>query len=196
MANHEHKNYADALDVYMALSRTKDGQPARCLRVVAKYPEDLALLEHRVKLLGGKWRIHKTVNKRDTEKARVWLLHKLIDFPDGRGFVDSLWRTALLQPECIYGEKKFMLDVDTKDTDKLNTFLNCLFSSKGVLLEKVETENGWHVITKPFDTREVCKLSYVELQRDGYIYVKTVYNDSIKEETCTLKSTTKPAMTV
>lgn len=172
MANHEIKEYSDALDIYMALSRTKDNQEARCIRVVAKNPEqDLELLECRVKLLGGKWRIHKTVNKRDTEKARIWLLKKLIDFPEGRGFVDSLWRTALLQPECVYGEKKFLLDVDTKDKDILIVIRSMIGNN---LIEEVETENGYHFITKAFDTREVCKLDYVTLQRDGYVYIKTV----------------------
>jgi hypothetical protein len=176
MANHEAKDYADCVDVYLALSRTKDGQAAKCLRVVVKDPDiDLKVLEFRAGLLGGKWRIHKTVNKRDTEKARKWLLKKLIDFPDGRGFVDSLWRTALLQQENVYGEKKFLLDVDTKEQEKLNRVIEL---SRENIIEKVETENGWHFITKPFDTREVCKLDYVGLIRDGYVYVKTINKDT------------------
>jgi hypothetical protein len=172
MANHEHKSYSDSVDIFMALSRTKDGQPTECFRVVAKDAVlDMAILELRCKHAGGKWRIHKTVNRRDTEKARIWLLHKLIDFPDGRGFVDSLWRTALLQTNCIYGEKKFMLDVDTKEEDKLCEVRELVGDH---LIEAVETENGWHFITRQHDTRKVCELDYVELQRDGYVYVKTI----------------------
>ena len=172
MSNHEQKDYADYVDVYLALSRTKDGQSARCMRIVAKDPDvDLDVLELRCELAGGKWRIHKTVNKRDTEKARKWLLKKLIDFPEGRGFIDSLWRTALLQPECIYGEKKFMFDIDTKDKDTLIVARSMLGEH---LISEVETEHGFHIITKPFDTREVLLLSDVSLQRDGYIYIKTV----------------------
>ena len=175
MANHEIKEYSDALDVYMALSRTKDKQKAHCIRVVAKNPErDLLLLETKVRLIGGKWRIHKTVNKRDTEKARKWLLHKLIDFPDGRGFVDSLWRTALLQPECVYGKKKFLLDIDTKKTDFLIELEQLIDSEGGIVSDRVETENGWHFVTNSFDTRKVCIEKDVELIRDGYLYVKTI----------------------
>jgi len=175
MANHEFKDYADAVDLYLAFSRTKDKQKAKCLRVVIKDPVlDLQMLEYKCKLLGGKWRIHKTVNKRDTEKARIWLLHKLIDFPEGRGFIDSLWRTALLQPECVYGEKKFMFDVDTKDYPSQVKFEELLGEANIAFLDRRETENGWHYITKPFDTRKVCELPYVSLQRDGYVYVKTI----------------------
>lgn len=171
MANHENKDYSDSLDIYLALSRIKDGQKAKCIRMVAKRQEDLQFLELKLKLLGGKWRIHKTVNKRDTEKARKWLLKKLIDFPEGRGFVDSLWRTALLQPENVYGEKKFLLDVDTKDKKVINQIVESIGNN---ILEKIKTENGWHFVTKPFDTREICKLKDVKLIRDGYVYIKTI----------------------
>jgi hypothetical protein len=186
MSNHEQKDYADYVDVYLALSRTKDGQPAKCMRVVAKYPDiDLAVLELRCQLAGGKWRIHKTVNARDTEKARKWLLKKLIDFPEGRGFIDSLWRTALLQPECVAGEKKFLLDIDSKDPRLLAAVEGGIAQAgfemaqktgyeRTLLLNQVETENGWHYITAPFDTRVVLSLPSVSLQRDGYVYVKTV----------------------
>jgi len=175
MSNHEAKDYADSVDVYLALSRTKDGESARCMRVVVKRPEeDLFILEQRCLYLGGKWRIHKTVNKRDTEKARKWLLKKLIDFPEGRGFIDSLWRTALLQPECIYGEKKFMLDIDSKEPLTLFKVEGAVFAAHGTIYQKVETEHGWHYITDPFDTRLVLTIPDVSLQRDGYIYIKTI----------------------
>jgi len=186
MSNHEAKDYADSVDVYLALSRTKDGEAARCMRMVVKHPEeDLFLLEQRCLYAGGKWRIHKTVNKRDTEKARKWLLKKLIDFPEGRGFVDSLWRTALLQPECIYGEKKFMLDIDSKDPLTLFKVEGAIQAAslksavetgyeRNFILEKVETAHGWHYITAPFDTRVVLTIPNVSLQRDGYVYIKTI----------------------
>jgi hypothetical protein len=176
MTNHEVKEYADAVHVYMAFSRTKDGQKHATMRQVVKDPEiDLKVLETRCLERGGIWRIHKTVNQRDTEKARLWLIHKLIDFPEGRGFVDSLWRTALLQVAHIHGEKKFMLDVDTKNPAFLETLNGILMKTIPMhLLEITETPNGYHMITPAFDTREVCKLPYVSLQRDGYVYIKTV----------------------
>lgn len=180
MSNHESKDYADSVHVYLALARTKDGMKTKCMRTVVKDPDvDLKVLELRCKLAGGIWRIHRTVNRRDTEKARKWLLKKLIDFPEGRGFIDSLWRTALLQPECVYGTKCFLLDVDTKDQDKISELVTRINTSMpstviDTILKRVETPNGWHFITMPFDTREVCNLPYVSLNRDGYTYIKTV----------------------
>jgi hypothetical protein len=119
MANHEARPRADAVDLLLAFARRKDGVPnSKCIRTVIKdYDLDLALLEAKLRVIGGTWRIHKTVNKRDTDKARKWLIHKLIDNPEYAGCVDSLWRTALLQPNCIYGEKRFLLDIDTEDNE-------------------------------------------------------------------------------
>jgi len=173
MDSHEKKDYADYVHLLMAFKRTKDKEKATSIRTIIKdYDTNLALLEYRCKLLGGEWRIHHTVNPRDTEKARKWLIHKLIDFPEGRGFIDSLWRTALLQPENIFGEKKFLLDIDTKDFDCLNHIENLL--PEGVIVKQIESPSGWHYISKPFDTRELCKLQYVTLIRDGYYFIKKV----------------------
>ena len=173
MANHEKKDYADSVHLLMAFKRTKDGEKATCMRVVIKdEPIDLALLEYKCKLLGGIWRIHKTVNARDTKKAMRYLQHKMIDFPEGAGFIDSLWRTALLQPENIYGEKNFLLDVDTENPMDLTEFGGRidLFN----VIKEIKTPKGWHFITRPFDTRDVLELPYVSLQRDGYYFVKKV----------------------
>jgi len=186
MANHEKKEYASSVHLLMGFQRTKDNEKhsGSCVRMVIRdFETDLKLLEYRLRLRGGTWRIHKTVNARDTEKARKWLIHKLIDFPDGAGFIDSLWRTALLQPECVYGEKKFLFDVDTKDEQKIEVFRDTVKKSTenqfyNFVAQIVETVNGWHYITVPFDTREVLTLPYVSLQRDGYIFIKKIGDDS------------------
>lgn len=183
MSNHETKDFQESVDVIMAFQRTKFTDKHACIRHVVKNPEnlelDIACLEAKLKVLGGEWRIHKTVNKRDVEKARKWLLKHLIDHPEKASFVDSLWRTALLQPECIYGEKRFMFDVDTNDRVDLKQFEDLLGESiklhdDFISVQRHQTPKGWHYITKPFDTRKVCELPYVTLLRDGYHYIKTV----------------------
>ena len=64
MGNHEEKLNADRVHILMAFKRTKDGQQAKCLRRVIKhtFEEDLAVLKAELQVLGGEWRIHKTVN--------------------------------------------------------------------------------------------------------------------------------------
>ena len=175
MTNHENKTRADWVHLLMAFKRGKDGEKHDCLRMVIKdEPIDLAMLELKCKMLGGSWRIHKTVNARDTAKAMKWLQHKLLDFPEGAGFIDSLWRTALLQRENIWGATRFMLDIDSKDGLDLLEVRRRLNLSNCQILEKRETPKGWHYITNPFDVRLVCELTYVELKRDGYIFIKKI----------------------
>lgn len=177
MTNHEPREKVEFVDLFLAFARPKDGEPTRkCIRTIIRdYDLDLAILEAKLRLMGGVWRIHKTVNSRDVEKARKNLLHKLIEEPEFASCVDSVWRTALLQPNCIWGTKKFMLDIDTENQEELNFIDNAiLIKSNGVILEKVKTPKGWHYITNAFDTRAVIRYKNVTLLRDGYVFVKKI----------------------
>jgi hypothetical protein len=177
MSNHESRPKLEQVDLFLAFARHKDGAigTPKCIRTIIKdYELDLKILETKLKIIERVWRIHKTVNKRDTQKARIWLIHKLIDNPEYAGCVDSMWRTALLQPNCIAGQKKFLLDIDTENNKELGIIGDTIFCSKGMIREKVKTPNGFHYITLPFDTREVLKLKNVKLLRDGYLFIKKV----------------------
>jgi hypothetical protein len=178
MGNHEERFLADSVYLLMGFKRTKDSEngSAKCIRKVIKhYEQDLEVFKAQLTILGGHWRIHKTVNARDCAKARKVLMHTLIDFPEKASYIDSLWRTALLQRECIYGEKKFMFDIDTIDVVEQEKIVDTILCEDGEILEKVITPSGGrHIVTRPFDCRAVCELPNVELLRDGYIYVCSV----------------------
>ena len=178
MGNHEIKYIADSVHLFLAFKRTKDKEngSTKCLRMVIKNEaEDLEVLKSKLKVLGGTWRIHKTVNARDVQKAKNILIKTILDYPEKASYIDSAWRTALLQRECIFGEKKFMFDVDTSDVSKQYLIDGCIKASGGRILETIKTPSGgWHIITKPFDTREVMKLGNIDLLRDGYIYVTSI----------------------
>lgn len=193
--NKEERIYKDKVHLFLGLQRpSKQGVGKKaCIRSVIKHDEeiDLKSFEARLKATGEEWRIYRTVNARDVHKAYKCFMKTMIDYPERASCIDSMWRTALLQRECK-AEKYFMLDVDTKDALKLNVidellwekFRLCshieryLFQRQEkenlLVLNKVESPNGWHIITQPFDTREICKLDNVTLLRDGYYYVKTV----------------------
>lgn len=173
--NREKRIYTPYIHIFMGLQRNSKQGNKNCIRTVIKDEElDLKILEAKLKVFGGEWRIHRTVNARDIEKARIWLIKHLLDHPENASFVDSCWRTALLQRECVYGDKKFMLDIDTKEKETLVKLENIISTLKATIINRHETPHGWHFITMPFDTREVCKLEKVTLLRDGYYYVKTV----------------------
>lgn len=174
MANHERKIEADFYNILLGIKRTKDGEKAECIRAVEKNPEDLEVFKFRCKLLGGIWRIYRTVNLRDTEKARLYVIHQLIDFPEKRGYVDSVWRTGLLQKSSIYGENKWLLDIDTEDSSSLCELEKCLKKAKVEIVKVIKTPKGYHYIVKPFDAREIYQLKFVSLLRDGYVFVEKI----------------------
>lgn len=182
-SNREERIDKKYVHLYLAFSRKSHGFEERCIRSVCKdTPNELESFEAKLKAIGGYWRIHRTVNARDVEKARVHLICNLVRHPEKAAYVDSEWRTSLLQPDCIYGKKKFMLDIDTQDEDKLQIVEDLIphvvqyegYEESGAIIDRIKSVKGWHYITKPFDTREVCSLDYVSLIRDGYFFVKEV----------------------
>jgi len=172
--NREKRVYKEYVHLYLALQRTGTSKDKKCLRQVIKDEElDLKILEAKCKIFGGEWRIHKTVNTRNVQKARKILLKRLIDHPEKASIIDTEWRTALLQKECK-ATNYFMFDIDTKDYNKLSLVNYLLCENHCETIQEIETFKGWHYITKPFDTREICKLDYVTLLRDGYAFVKEI----------------------
>jgi len=181
MSNTEKKHHSDHVHVLLGLARVSHGEKSQCIRVVDKgFGYELDVFEAQLKVIGGYWRIHRSVNARDCEKARKHLLCTLINHPEKASHIDSAWRTALLQHNCVYGKKKFMLDIDTEDENIIGTILYAITMAKGEVLERIKSPKGWHYITTPFDTRNVCELADVTLLRDGYYFVKEV--GSLKQE--------------
>jgi len=166
MSNREKRVEINHVHLYLALSRPSHGEKADCIRTIDKGGEhELDFLIAKLKIIGGYWRIHKTVNARDVQKARIWLLKDLIDHPEHASYIDSQWRTALLQPECKT-TNHFMLDIDQEEIMEIRSEIPV-----GIIIETIKSPKGWHFITEPFDTREVCKLPNITLIRDGYYYV-------------------------
>ncbi len=176
--NREDRVYAKTVHVLMGIQRMSNHGKKKCIRQVIKDDSkehfDLKMLEARLKVFGGEWRIHKTVNKRNVEFARKFLIKELIDYPDNASFADSIFRTGLMQRDAKV-TKKWMLDIDTQDEEYINIIQIML--KNVTVFNKIESPKGWHYITEQFDTRDICELEYITLLRDGYHYVKTVKED-------------------
>ena len=176
MSNREQRIENKSLHLYLAFARTKDGMHPGCVRTIDKgNGNELEFLKAKLKIMGGTWRIHRTVNSRDVEKARIWLMKDLLDHPEHASYIDSQWRTALLQPICNV-DKRFMLDIDTQNEEEIGKILSLV--SEDDIINTIKSPHGWHYICKPFDTRKVCELPYVTLLRDGYFYVTTVKGEN------------------
>ena len=81
-----------------------------------------------------------------------------------RGTIDS----AIMKSEGIKGHKFWLIDVDTKDEGVLNKVLQEINSAQSGFENPVEavidTVNGRHVITRPFDRRVLTSSDVVSLQ--------------------------------
>jgi len=183
--NKEERIYKDTVHMFLALQRMSKQGKKRCIRSVIKHNEedDLKAFEGKIKVIGGEWRIYKTVNARCIDKAYKVFMKMMIDWPERASCIDSIWRTALLQRECK-AEKYFMLDIDTEELKHLEKIEFLILANNGKVLKRVKSPSGWHYITEPFDVRQVQELNTdcianrvgdaVTLLRDGYYYIKTV----------------------
>lgn len=178
--NREKRIYQEKVHLFLALQRTGTSKDKKCIRSVIKHSEeeDLKVFEAKLKVIGGEWRIHKTVNARDVKKAYKIFMKNMIDYPEKASYIDTEWRTALLNKTCKASDY-FMLDIDTQDEEKIihiNYLLSFIMPPNNI--KKFKTPKGWHYITEKFDTREVCKLDYVTLLRDGYVFVKEIKDEN------------------
>jgi hypothetical protein len=183
------------LHVYVALRRVSAsknenaGLTKLCKRFVDKDGDEQEMLRRVRKACDepGLWRIYRSVNKRDTEKALKLLQVKIIMTPEQVvDKVDSEWKSILMGSKCK-GERKFLIDVDNPDVEHYKKVLNFLHFTEVMrkdeskpykdqlrVYEQVSTPNGFHVVTEAFDTRELEKqFPDVEVKRDDLLYVES-----------------------
>ena len=166
--------------LYIAIRRKKENSDLKeiCFRhVIRDEGKDLEFIKQKIAGVPGVWRIYKTVNARNFEKARKILITKLVQDPENWMYrVDSLWKTCLLQPKCR-AERKYLLDIDTKDFKRECEVMEAIKKTNPELLERTETPNGVHIVLEKFDTRVLEGIEDVEFKRDGYVFVERITNE-------------------
>jgi len=124
------------------------------------------------KVCAGTWRIYESINERDVEKAKVMLMHKLIDNAIDVSKIDSEWKSILQKHECR-GDKKFLLDLDNCTiSDKYNV-MTYLKDNDVIIHETYDTVNGFHIITDKFDVRGMKQFPFVDVKTDDMKLVTT-----------------------
>ncbi len=121
----------------------------------------------------GVWRMYRSVNRRDVQKALKALQVDLV--LNGEVFahkVDSVWKSVLMKPENK-AERLFLVDVDTKDLETLEAVKTKLHEAKVLLKEVVETPNGFHLVTTPFNKTMVTQFENVEVKTDALLFMFT-----------------------
>lgn len=178
MRNVDRKPTKQFVDVYLALRRKKDNPDLQdlCFREVDNYGDGQALERLKLRIMSeqGIWRIHKTINKRDTHKALKLLQHKMIDnFEDVAPRLEIIWKTCLLQKESK-AERNILLDIDSKEA--LDYILDD--SVDALTVSCVKSPNGHHIVLKEgIDTRRFMNIKDVTIQRDGYVFVEIIKNN-------------------
>ena len=162
--------------LFIALRRKKDNPELKdlCFREIDLYDDSYETLLSRVKKVEGIWRIHKTINKRDTHKALKLLQHEIIE--KGTEIAETLpstWKTCLMKKEAK-AERNILLDIDSAEAyDEVY----CILEEKGIEIEQeIESVSGWHVVVnaKKVDTRLFEGIKDLTFQRDGYVFIEQV----------------------
>lgn len=121
------------------------------------------------------YRIYSCVNSRDITKAIRYFkqLQLNADYyceKDKNDFyfdIKNRWLSAYMQPQCRK-ETSFLIDVDTKEQDKINEFETKLVQITRNYI-KYETKNGYHYITMPFNPN---LLKDYPINKDGLLLLK------------------------
>lgn len=163
--------------LYIALRRKKDNPdlPEQlCFREIDMGPDSLEHLRNRCKNVPGRWRIHRTINKRSTHKAGKNLQHKFIEDPEGTAErLPSVWKTLLMKRDCK-AERNILLDIDS---DKAYIEVTNVLDDNNIdLIADVPSVSGRHVVinAEKVDTRLFNNIENVEFKRDGYIFLEMV----------------------
>jgi len=176
----------ESVYMYEAIRRAKDnghcGNPVKNgVHREIQYPhqtegEVIERLENRICRTPGIWRIYRSVNSRDTLKAKIDLINILVQQLAAPMSVtkknpESIWKTALMQPKNR-AERKYLVDIDTKDWEMVLQIQEVIAGQWGIL-ETIETPNGYHLITRPFDARLLAIWKDVaSVQKDALYFVK------------------------
>jgi hypothetical protein len=162
--------------LFVALRRKKDNPELKdiCFREIDLYDDSYQTLLSRIKKVEGTWRIHKTINKRDTHKALKLLQHEIIE--KGQEVAESLpsmWKTCLMKKEAK-AERNILLDIDSEEAYNKVTII--LDKNNTEIVEETPSVTGHHIVidATKVDTRLFEGIEDLTFQRDGYVFIEQV----------------------
>jgi len=169
-------NNMDKLYVYQAVRRTKENDNIvgpRIIREVSSYTNPINILKKATADYPGIWRIYRSVNARNVNKAEVELVKTLVDRINDPSSasnkpIPSLWKTILMQPRNK-AERLYLIDIDTVNSE-VPAAINRLLDGKVHM--STNTPNGYHLIAEPFDIRLVESIEDVSVLKDGLLFIE------------------------
>ena len=175
--NQTNKARPQYVHVFEALYRKKDNPKKltsnnMCIRLVDWWDdpvETIRRLRDRTTQVGV-WRIYRTVNRRDVNKAWAYFTKTMIDVMAGINTTnkspESLWKTELCQTRNNV-DRRWLLDVDRLED------LACADAVGHVLLDTIPTPSGGvSLITEPFNPELLESYPEVSINKDGLQFVE------------------------
>lgn len=209
----EHCEFNNLYDCYvlLAVSRKKDtpeitNSQEVVFREVLRKTEDIKRKFQRLKLNCENYRddkdkkypfyIYITCNQRNGKKASKMVMEKLLDcfYEESLGNdrsrifkrLDREFISTLMKKESRGSTRYFMIDVDTKDPEFIIKISDKLGDEIIQNYKIIETRNGYHIKTQPFNIQEFNKQftheelnGLVEVKTDGLLFVKYLENKDI-----------------
>lgn len=168
------KDIAGNVHLFIALRRRKDNPEGKeiCFRQICiDHDTDLECIRARIKKHEGNWRIHKTINLRDTEKACKLLMKNLIEDPTKHTRLMSEYKTQLMRRESK-AERNILLDIDNDDDLSIRRLCTLYAQQQGAYKFSTCSPNGCHIVIRKCDTRCFENMEGVTMQRDGYYFIE------------------------
>jgi len=171
--------------MYIALFRKKENDKKKvdgfdknhngvpCIREVGRYHEEQVInkLKSAISNFKGTWRIYKSVNERDFDKAYIKLQIDMIKGEVPPEKIDSKWKSILMSPKNKLGRGKWLIDID--DKDMLDTIMDYLEENDIEVIDCFDTPNGYGIITNPFDSREF-NFPNVDIKKDALKFLERI----------------------
>lgn len=175
---HRFKDFMDGVRVVMLIDRgimnSNKGSKRWINKIITTNPQEfedavsklLALQEY---LGNPDIRLYSCVNDRKLKKAINLFNHKQLDIlPEQELYfyshINNSFCSCLMKPENK-NSKYFLLDVDTKDTSKVDSFLGLHLINPIFIYP---SKSGWHYIVRPFNT-SLSHDGAFAIQKDGLL---------------------------
>jgi len=136
--------------------------------------------------------VYISVNGRDVRKGYIAFKNMMINYEREILFgtdchnqlkrVDAIWVSSIMKPEGrSMQNKRFLIDIDTKDYDLLSKIRKNLDNVGANVLLEQETKNGFHQVTETFDKMKFMNIiinegikDICEVKTDALFFVEYI----------------------
>lgn len=180
----------------LAIARSKENDDIQAtdqptIRKVVENSDEiedkLEQLEHATKRFPQDYRLYLTINARDITQAFFMFRQEMEQWMKNIAFgnknsmrnlkrIDHLWK-SYLHKQGARDDKLFLFDMDDASESDASE-LEDLLSNETAVITTMETPNGYHIITEPFNYTEFESEYEYELKKDGMTFLGYLNNDN------------------